>query len=206
MGESGVRRRTSIWSTTSRSMVVVALVGASLIVTMSAPARAATTLRVPEDYSTISAAITAAAPGDTIDVAPGVYSGERDPQQVGDPARQVAGERDRGTTRRCLEAASTVDVIAIPPASHPHRPSPASSYGTASPASSTKSPATIAGNLLVGNNDQVDYKMGGGGTCRDNVFQDALDDGIDINHPVRDLVVENNQMVNSQGDGVEMRL
>lgn len=74
MVESGVRRRASIWSTTGRSMVMVVLVGASLTVTLSAPARAATTLRVPEDYSTISAAITAAAPGDTIDVAPGVYT------------------------------------------------------------------------------------------------------------------------------------
>lgn len=205
MGESGVRRRASIWSTTGRSMVMVVLVGASLTVTLSAPARAATTLRVPEDYSTISAAITAAAPGDTIDVAPGVYTGAVTLNKSVTLRGRSPGSDPRNNTT-ILEAASTVDVITIPSGVSPAPTVTGLVLRNGLSGVSTKSLATIAGNLFVGNNDQVDYKVGGGGTCRDNVFQDALDDGIDINHPVRDLLVENNQMVNSQGDGVEMRL
>jgi hypothetical protein len=186
-------------------MVVVLLVGASLIVTMSAPVRAATTLRVPEDYSTISAAITAAAPGDTIDVAPGVYTGGVTLNKSVTLRGRSPGADPRNNTT-ILEAASTVDVITIPSGVSPAPTVTGLVLRNGLSGVSTKSPATIAGNLLAGNNDQVDYKMGGGGICRDNVFQDALDDGVDINHPVRDLVVENNQMVNSQGDGVEMRL
>jgi hypothetical protein len=185
-------------------MIVVALVGASLAV-LSAPAHAAATLRVPEDYTTISAAITAAAPGDTIDVAPGVYTGAVTLNRSLTLRGRSPGSDPRNNTT-ILEAPSTVDVITIPSGVTPAPTVTGLVLRNGLSGVSTKSPATIAGNLFVANNDQVDYKVGGGGNCRDNVFQDAVDDGIDINHPVRDLLIENNQMINSHGDGVEMRL
>src|SRR4029450_3102420 len=153
MKESGVRRRASIWGATSRSMVVVALVGATLIVTMSAPARAATTLRVPEDYSTISAAITAAAPGDTIDVAPGVYTGGVTLNKSVTLRGRSPGSDPRNNPT-ILEAASTVDVITIPSGVSPAPTVTGLVLRNGLSGVSAKSPATIVGNLFVAHNDQ----------------------------------------------------
>ena len=71
---------------------------------------------------------------------------------------------------------------------------------------SLKSPVRIEGKTFISNNDQLDFKIGGGGITRGNIMRAALDDGIDINHPVADLSVIDNTIVDSGGDGVEMRL
>jgi hypothetical protein len=54
---------------------IVATALLATVLTGVVPARAAATLLVPEQYPTITAAISAAVAGDVIDVAPGVYSG-----------------------------------------------------------------------------------------------------------------------------------
>ena len=71
---------------------------------------------------------------------------------------------------------------------------------------SLKSPVRIEGKTFISNNDQLDFKIGGGGITRGNIMRAVLDDGIDINHPVADLSVIDNTIVDSGGDGVEMRL
>ena len=190
--------------TARRWMVAVSVFVASLAA-LAGPGRAATTLRVPEDYSTISAAISAAAPGDTVSVAPGVYPGAVTLSKPITLSGRSPGSTPTSNTT-ILEASASLDVITIPSGVSPAPTVTGLVLRNGLSGVSLKSPATIVGNLFVANNDQLDYKIGGGGTARGNVFQDALDDGIDINHPVRDLLIENNQMIGSHGDGVEMRL
>lgn len=190
--------------TARRWMVAVSFFVASLAA-LAGPGRAATTLRVPEDYSTISAAISAAAPGDTVSVAPGVYTGAVTLSKPITLSGRSPGSTPTGNTT-ILEASASLDVITIPSGVSPAPTVTGFVLRNGLSGVSLRSPATIVGNLFVANNDQLDYKVGGGGTARGNVLQDALDDGIDINHPVRDLLVENNQMIGSDGDGVEMRL
>ena len=185
-------------------MVVVSVFATSLAA-LAGPGRAATTLRVPEDYGTISAAISAAAPGDTVSVAPGVYTGAVTLSKPITLSGRSPGSSPTGNST-ILEASASLDVITIPSGVSPAPTVTGLVLRNGLSGVSLKSPATIVGNLFVSNNDQLDYKIGGGGTVRGNVFQDALDDGIDINHPVRDLLVENNKMIDSDGDGVEMRL
>jgi len=189
----------------SRSALALALLGPSLVV-ITAPAHAAATLRVPEDYSTISAAITAAVSGDTIDIAPGVYTGAVTLSKAITLRGRFADPNDPRNNTTILEASATLDVITIPSGVTPPPTVTGLLLRNGLSGVSLKSPAVIERNYFVGNNDQLDYKVGGGGLCRGNVFQDAIDDSIDINHPVRDLTIEDNLMVNSDGDGVEMRL
>ena len=179
--------------------------GPSLVV-ITAPAHAAATLRVPEDYSTISAAITAAVSGDTIDIAPGVYTGAVTLSKAITLRGRFADPNDPRNNTTILEASATLDVITIPSGVTPPPTVTGLLLRNGLSGVSLKSPAVIERNYFVGNNDQLDYKVGGGGLCRGNVFQDAIDDSIDINHPVRDLTIEDNLMVNSDGDVVEMRL
>jgi uncharacterized delta-60 repeat protein len=54
--------------------LVGALLGAVLVVVTAPPAAAATTIHVPADQPTITAALAAAVDGDTIEVAPGTYA------------------------------------------------------------------------------------------------------------------------------------
>ena len=190
--------------TARRWTVAVSTFIASLAAT-AGPGHAATTLRVPEDYNTISAAISAAAPGDTVSIAPGVYTGAVTLSKPITLSGRTPGSSPTGNTT-ILEASASVDVITIPSGVSPAPTVTGLVLRNGLSGVSLKSPATIVGNLFVANNDQLDYKIGGGGIARGNVLQDAMDDGIDINHPVRDLLVENNQMIGSDGDGVEMRL
>jgi hypothetical protein len=197
-------RRASFRRTGGQCLIVAAMFGASLTV-LTAPGRAATTLLVPEDFSTISAAIAAAAPGDTVSIAAGTYTGAVTLNKPITLRGRSPGSTPTSNTTT-LEASASVDVITIPSGVSPAPTVTGLVLRSGLSGISLKSPATIVGNLFVANNDQLDYKVEGGGTARGNVFQDALDDGIDVNHPVRDLLIENNQMISSDGDGVEMRL
>jgi len=189
----------------SRSVVALTLLGSSMVVA-GAPAHAAVTIRVPEDYATISAAIAAAANGDTIDIAPGVYAGAVTLNKSVTLSGRFADPDDPRKNSTILDGGGTQDVIAIPSGVSPGPTVTGLLLRNGVAGVSTKSYATIEGNYFVANNDQLDYKSGGGGICRDNVLQDAIDDGVDINHPVRDITIENNVMLSSDGDGVEMRL
>jgi hypothetical protein len=201
----GIMRRISFVRASGRSVVVLALLAPSLI-GIASPARAAATIRVPEDHATISAAISAAANGDTIDVAPGVYTGAVLLNKSVTLRGRFGDPEDPRNNTTILDAGGAVDVITVPAGVSPGPTVTGLLLRNGVSGVSTKSSVTIEGNYFVANNDQVDYKSGGGGVCRNNVLQDAVDDGIDINHPVRDMTIEGNVMVSSDGDGVEMRL
>lgn len=198
-------RRISLVRASVRSVVVLALVAPSLIA-IGSPARAAATIRVPEDYATISAAINAAVNGDTIDVAPGVYTGAIVLNKSVTLRGRFGDPDDPRNNTTILDSGGAVDVITVPSGISPGPTVTGLLLRNGISGVSTKSIATIEGNYFVANNDQLDYKVGGGGVLRNNVLQDAMDDGVDINHPVRDLTIEGNLMVSSDGDGVEMRL
>jgi hypothetical protein len=202
----GIMKRISFVRASGRSVVVLALLAPSLI-GIASPARAAATIRVPEDYATISAAINGAANGDTIDIAPGVYTGAIVLNKSVTLRGRFGDPDDPRNNTTILDAgSSTLDVITIPAGISPGPTVTGLVLRNGVSGVSTRSSATIEGNSFVANNDQLDYKSGGGGVCRNNVMQDAMDDGIDINHPVRDMTIEGNVIVSSDGDGVEMRL
>jgi hypothetical protein len=47
---------------------------------------------------------------------------------------------------------------------------------------------------------------GRGGVASANVLESSIDDAIDINHPIRDFAIEDNEIMQSRGDGIEIRL
>ncbi|HEX6677524.1 MAG TPA: right-handed parallel beta-helix repeat-containing protein [Actinomycetes bacterium] len=129
------------------SAVVVALPGAR-------QAAAATTLRVPQDFPTIQAAIDAAVAGDTVSVSPGTYVERIDYQQkaitvesTDGPATTIIDGNQAGGVVRIVANAGETPVLrgfTIRNGTDPF-------FGDGAGISTTGGPALIEGNRVTGN-------------------------------------------------------
>ena len=186
--------------------IVLALIFVvSLLVPLPA-ARAAVTRHVPQQYSTIQAAIDASAPGDRVVVAPGLYPGtvtiSKSLTLVGE-SFDVAEPRNNAAV---LDGAAAEPVVIVPRNITPPPSIVGLTIRNGFDGIRSQSPAVIEHNYFIGNGDALDLSKGAGGTITGNVFVGGRDDAVDINHPVNDFLVEGNHLVGSGGDGVEMRL
>jgi hypothetical protein len=166
---------------------------------------AGTTIRVPEDYSTIQAAVNAASSGDVIDVAPGTYREtiaiDRSITlrgRVYDPVRP-------GMNTTIVDGRGS-SVITIASGIRPKPVLVGLVVANGDDGITTRSPISVKHSLFVGNQDSLDYEIGGGGLCLNNVFVGSGDDAVDFDHLIADVRVANNRMVRSADDGVEIRL
>lgn len=62
----------------------------------------------------------------------------------------------------------------------------------------------ITDNYFTGNRDAIDYE-GGGGVCRNNLFENNRDDAVDLDGPA-EAIIENNIIRDNGDDGIEIRL
>jgi hypothetical protein len=195
-------------TTPSRSSLCVALLVASSIVLAGAaagPAAARATLRVPEDFATIQSAVDAASDGDIIDIAPGTYRGA----VVVDKVVTIRGRRfdssDERTDSTILDGGgASVVTIPVGMTRGPRLVGLVIANGDDGVAAS--SPFTIKHSFFRGNEDGLDYSLGAGGVCVDNLFARQGDDALDFDHLVKDVRVTGNTILKSADDGIEIRL
>jgi hypothetical protein len=175
-----------------------------LMVTVTSPS-AAPVILVPEDQPTIAAAVAAAPDGAIIDVAPGTYLETVTVDRSITIRGRVPDPADPRNNTTTLDGGGSTPITIAPGLS----PGPTISglqIRNGPDGIKVSSPATIEGNSFVGNGDHIDYSPGGGGVCRNNVFQGSSDDSVDVDHLLRDLTVEGNLILDSGDDGIEMRL
>ena len=171
------------------------------------PARAAASrISVPEDYRSIQRAIDAASSGDIIDIAPGTYA---EPIVVDKSVTIIGRERDlthpkRNTT--ILTASSGESVVTIDADVSPAPALVGLVFRGGHDGVSVRSPIRIEGCAFIRNRDGLDLEMGGGGVIAGNLFRDQIDDGVDLDHAVRDVRVVRNRIVDARDDGIEIRL
>jgi nitrous oxidase accessory protein NosD len=187
-------------------------VAAVLIAAMAAgsgpPAQrghAGETLRVPEDYRTIQAAIDAAPPGGVIDIAPGRYRETlvvRRPVTLRGRRFDAAHERNNTTI---LDGGGG-SVVTIPPGLLRGTTLVGLVVANGHDGIAASSPFTVKHSYFTGNEDGIDYSRGAGGLCVDNLFVGQGDDALDFDHPVRDARIVGNRIFDTSDDGIEIRL
>jgi hypothetical protein len=178
---------------------------ASLFLAFSSPIDAATLNVCPSGctYSTIQAAISAAAEGDTVTVQNGTYSGFTISKRItvtaanfnqNDPSQntvQINGSvMSTGGSSWAWDQGPVIRGFKI--------------HGS-DPVTMASSPMTVEYNYITGTGgDNVSFE-GGGGIVRGNRIQDPADDNIDADHQSKNILIENNYLLNAHEEGIEMR-
>jgi hypothetical protein len=162
---------------------------------------------VPSVHATIQAAIDAAASSDTVLVAPGTYlesgiflSGKNIVLgswflTTGDPAHVPATVIDGGGSTILEISGTVVDSTAIV----------GLTFRNGEDGIFATSRFLIEHCRIEECTDGIDYESGSGGICRYNVFERCTDDGIDLDDDV-DILIEYNEVVDNEDDGIEIRL
>jgi hypothetical protein len=182
-----------------------ALVLVACLLVAAPHAVAGTTIRVPEDYATIQAAVHAASSGDVIDIAPGTY---RETVTI-DRSVTVRGRVfDAADPRRntTIVNGGGSSVITVASGISPRPLLVGLVVANGDDGITTTSPISVKHSYFVDNQDSLDYEIGGGGLCLNNVFDRSGDDAVDFDHLIEDVRVANNRMVRSADDGIEIRL
>jgi hypothetical protein len=181
--------------------------GALLVACLGAAAEgSAATIRVPQDHSTIQAAINAASNGDVILVSRGTWAGDltiagktitlaSNFHTTGDPLDISQTIIDGGAPILTIEAgvgaATTIKGLTF-------------RNGDYQLVNFARRVNILNNRFIDGAGDQVSFESGGG-FVRDCFFDNAHDDGIDSDD-ASDPVIERNTILNAGDDGIEVRL
>ncbi len=167
-------------------------------------------IKVPEDYPTIEMAINNSADGDWIIIAPGTYY---EMKIDVDKAVSISSEwKLTGTESKIEETiidsqdsilfninkdGVEISGLRIVNGDHPLN---------------INSKATIKNNHFIGNIDAMSFEGSGGGYVGYNTVENDRDDGLDLDirkgeeHQGSDITVEHNTIIDSNDDGIEIRL
>ncbi len=193
-------RRRSVSNRKTALAAGVALMGA-------ASALQAVTLQVPGDFPTIAAAIGAAAPNDTIEVAPGEHS-VPDTFSVttpitlaswlhtrNDPAARdttiLTGSGSRGFVLEGSAAGTRIIGFTFREMTKPINPA-------------ARDVEILNNRFVNGGSDQIDFEVGGSGRVADNVFENASDEAVDLDGD-SEVIIERNVMNICGDDCIEIR-
>ncbi len=163
------------------------------------------TLRVPQDYPTIQAAINAARDGDLVLVSPGVYH-----ENLTLSGKTITLASLFHTTSDETYIGQTIldgrgqTVVGVGASVGPETRIVGFTIQNGEDGIAASGKLHVLNNHITGNVDGVDFSSSGG-FVRDNVFENNRDDGVDVDGATG-VVVENNLIRDNDDDGVEVRL
>src|SRR3990172_1481546 len=167
----------------------------------------AATLIVPDDYPTIQAAIDAAGPGDTILVRPGTYIENLTLNKSIVLTAEFFDPADPTHNTTVIDAGGAAGAaIAIPTGISPMPTIRGFVIRNGLDGIPPFSEFIVEYNYFQASGDLIDYELGSGGINRHNVYFDSGDDAIDLDDTNRPLLIENNRLMYSGNDGIEIRL
>jgi hypothetical protein len=166
------------------------------------------TFIVPDDYATIQEAIDAASPGDTISVRSGTYFENISIYKSISLVAETFDPNDPTNNTAVIDGdpLDLLATISIPADVTPMPVIQGFVIRNGSDGISSHSEAIVEDNYFIAGSDQIDFEDGGGGIIRNNVFFSSSDDAIDLDDLNRPTLIENNRMMYSGDDGIEIRL
>ena len=188
-------------------IICIVLIGvAAGVLALNRREQAVNLLKVPDNYPTIQAAISAAGPGDIVQVRAGTY------------AENVILDRAITLTAETLDAANPANnatvidggagtaTITIPSSLTQMPVIRGFVIRGGSNGIQASSPFTTELNFFNSSGIQVNYQWGSGGANRNNVYFKAGDDAIHLDAIDRPLLIENNRILYAADDGIEVNL
>ena len=163
-------------------------------------------IRVPGDFTKIQEAVDAANPGDVIQVDPGIYQGAI---LLNKPVTLVATNFDAlnplaNTT--VLDGQGGDSIIFVPAGMSQMPTVRGFIIRNGVNAVQAQSPLVLESNYFETGSMFVNYRDGSGGINRGNIYFHALDDAIHVENASRPLLIENNRILYSGDDGIEVGL
>jgi parallel beta-helix repeat protein len=173
--------------------------------TSTATPDAPRTIRVPEDQPTIQAGIDAARDGDTVLVAPGIYTENLTISQRSITLASyflTAGD-EQFITNTVIDG-NKLSVIKVTRTAGPDTKIIGFTIQNGDNGISARSSLQILNNHFLHNKDGIDYQDSGG-LNSGNLYENNIDDGIDLDGST-EATIENNIIRNNRDDGIEIRL
>lgn len=158
----------------------------------------AITRTVPQQYSTIQAAIDASSNGDVIVVSPGTYAGFEVSKQITITAASY-DQSDPSQNNVIITGSVTAS------GDFPWNEGPVIRGIKTSTVVIAKSALTLEYSHVTNGRDNVSFE-GGGGIIRGNFIDGGGDDGIDMDKVNKHTLIENNYVYNNTQEGIEIRL
>ncbi|HMD81737.1 MAG TPA: hypothetical protein VKE92_10545, partial [Anaerolineales bacterium] len=169
----------------------------------------ASSLIVPDNYPTIQAAIDAASPGDTIVVRSGTYFENLTLNKAVTLTAESFDSSDPTHNTTIIDGgvSSLIPVISIPTDITPMPTIRGFIIRYGEDGIKTRSELIVEYNYFISAaGDLMDYGRDSGGINHHNVYFAAGDDALDLDDMNLPLTVEDNRMMYSGDDGIEVRL
>jgi nitrous oxidase accessory protein NosD len=202
-------RRQSSYGTLGIAAILLCILALALsagVLALRGRAAAAHVHKVPSEFSTVQAAIDAAAPGDTVQVAPGTYNGTI---TINKPISLVAESFDEKypvNNMTVLDGLGSAATITIPPNITEMPVIRGFVIRNSGTGIQAQSPFILEYSYLHASTYLVNYMVGSGGINRFNIYFESLDDAIHMENTSRPLLLENNRIMYAGDDGIEISL
>lgn len=161
--------------------------------------------RVPEEFPTVQAALDAAVDGDTVLVAPGIWSESiRMPSAAVTLASRLILDGDTAAVERTVIDGGGEDWVLRFDSTAGHSRIIGLTLRNAEDCIFPHAPFDFVAGVVTGCVDGIDYEAGSGGRLADSRLSDNRDDGVDLDGDVV-VVIEGNDIRDNAQDGIEMR-